>query len=113
MASPIIERVKVTRFRSPTSGRTWGTRAAAYRHEAKARFKALACDDWCLTGDGPCKYHDDKRWKQTREYSRNGRIVARWASMLAARDGVHLPRPEDHLPRHHHFDHLEPGDIPF
>jgi len=105
---PSVRRVMRPRFLAPRSGRTRGTRAAAYREEAKARFREQACFDGCLDGDGPCQFHDPNDWSRDGgELSRNGYIIARWACMLAARDGYRLPRP-----RHPWADDAD-EDLPF
>lgn len=93
-------------FVAPTSGRARLTKPAAYREEARARF-AATCDccpaDTVYHGDEAvvlpdtgscCRFHDMARWKADPDgYSTNGRIVARWACLLAARDGVRLQPP--------------------
>jgi len=93
---PSVRRVMRPRFLAPSSGRTRGTRAAAYREEAKARFRDQACFDGCLDGDGPCRFHDPERWDRfAGGLSPNGYLVARYASLLAHRDGYRIPRPPD------------------
>lgn len=89
--------VRVTRYRAPTSGRTFSSRSAAYRGEAKARLASL-CD--CNDGYGPCRYHEPARWVRDfwcansgQTYSINGLIVARLAALLAREDGYSLPWP--------------------
>jgi hypothetical protein len=95
-------------FVAPTSGRARLTKAAAYREEARARF-AATCD--CAEIGEVCSYHDAARWRpDPLGYSANGRVIARWASLLAALDGVTLgpplptwrpstePAPDDDLP---------------
>ena len=94
-------------FVAPTSGRARLTKPAAYREEARARF-AATCD--CCPGDmayhgdelvvlpgtgSVCRYHDPARWERTTSgQSHNGYVIARWACMLAARDGFYLKPPE-------------------
>lgn len=76
---------------APTSGRARFTRAAAYREEARARF-AATCD--CADLGEVCRFHDTARWERDPGgYSHNGRVIARWACMLAARDGVRIESP--------------------
>ena len=98
----IIESVKVKRYRAPTSGKTYATRPAAYRGEARARF-AATCD--CYEHGAPCRFHDLGRWEVEdawsrsrggvcQTYSLNGLIVARLAVVLAREDGLELPWPK-------------------
>jgi hypothetical protein len=87
----IIATALRTIYVAPTSGRPRLTKPAAYREEARARF-AATCD--CAEHNEGCRYHDAARWKaDPGGYSVNGRIVARWACLLAARDGVRLKPP--------------------
>lgn len=103
----IIATASRTVFVAPTSGRARLTKPAAYREEARARF-AATCD--CCPGDtayhgdelvvlpgtgSVCRYHDADRWRRTTSgQSRNGYVIARWACMLAARDGYCVKPPE-------------------
>jgi hypothetical protein len=89
----IVETTTRRVYVAPTSGRARLTRAAAYREEARARF-AATCD--CAEVGEVCRYHNTARWKaDPLGYSTNGRVIARWAAMLAARDGFTMPRPPD------------------
>ena len=89
---PTVEaRVRVVYF-SPAAGRSWLTKRAAYRAEARGRFFAR-CDCEAASHDDPgetCELHDpDGKYKARRESdgtTLTGRILRRWTSILIAND---------------------------
>jgi hypothetical protein len=95
-AGPLIVPTKRTAYYAPTAGRHYFSKAAAYRNEAKARFYACCeCEDGLDHRDPgyTCGLHRPKYTdhRESDGTSLTGRVIRRWAKLLAARDRAAAP----------------------